>query len=315
MKTVIFCYSENGRKLAEDLKVKLGEATIKYKDHADLGTLFKESDALIFICATGIAVRLVAPYLESKTTDPAVIVIDDRGRNVIPLLSGHIGGANALAKEIAGKIDAAAVITTATDGAGKFACDTWAVTHGCAISSLEAAKEISAKILQKDVSIKSEFPLPEKLPYGLKATDSNADIYIGIKKEKATLNLIPKIVTVGIGCRKGTPKEQIKELISEQDIDERAIEKLASIDIKQDEPGLKELAEELNVPIVFYTAEELKAVPGDFTDSKFVEETTGVGNVCERAALKDSDKLILKKTAKDGVTVAAAIRDWRPEFE
>ncbi len=323
MKTAILCFSENGLKLAEGLAKSLdGETTVRFKEHDNLGTLFKESDALIFICAAGIAVRLVAPYLESKTTDPAVLVIDDQGRHVISLLSGHIGGANALAKEIAGRIGAEAVITTATDGAGKFSCDAWAATHGCSISSMETAKKISAAILERDIPISSEYELPGCLPNGLVKGDSgDLGIYIGIKTAepyRETLRLVPSVVTVGIGCKRGTEAQRlidaVKEVLKDNEIDEKAIDHIASIDIKKDEEGLLACADYFGVPTAFYSAEVLNDIQGEFDESDFVKEMTGVGNVCERAAVAQGGRLIVGKTTKGGITVAVSVKDRRIEF-
>lgn len=226
---------------------------------ADMGEIFAENDALIFICACGIAVRDVAPYLKNKTTDPAVLVLDDRGKFVIPILSGHIGGANALAQHIAEKIGAVPVITTATDGLGKFSCDTWAVTHNCAISSMKTAKDVSAAILTEDVPLSSEFTLPQTLPDGLAAADSGElGIFIGIRATEpytSTLRLIPRIVTLGIGCRRDTPVKTIyaavKQTLEAHCIDPRAVGCVASVDVKKDEAGLIECAKILKAPTVF----------------------------------------------------------------
>ena len=116
-------------------------------DKAVYGASFSSMDALIFVGACGIAVREIAPYVKSKKTDPAVLCIDEAGRFVIPLLSGHIGGANALAVELAEKLGATAVVTTATDVRGKFSVDAWAARHGCVISDMGLAKAVSAAIL------------------------------------------------------------------------------------------------------------------------------------------------------------------------
>ena len=172
MRTALICFSDAGSALALRLSALLGQDpsavhsiakfaekygfTSHEKIAADMGELFRTHDALVFIGACGIAVRDIAPHLKSKTEDPAVLVIDDRGRYVIPILSGHIGGANALAKEIAAMLGAVPVVTTATDGAGRFSCDAWAAAHNCAISSMTKAKEISARILTEDIPI---FPI------------------------------------------------------------------------------------------------------------------------------------------------------------
>ncbi|MBQ6117678.1 MAG: cobalt-precorrin 5A hydrolase, partial [Clostridia bacterium] len=290
---------------------------------ADMGDLFSSNDALIFISAAGIAVREIAPHLKSKTEDPAVLVMDDGGKYVIPILSGHIGGANALARKIEALTGAKAVVTTATDGAGRFSCDAWATKHNCAISSMRLAKKVSAAILTREIPVFAEFPLPETLPCGLfPCASGELGIHIGIRTAspfEETLRLIPRIVTVGVGCRKGTPEETVtgavNEILQQNGIDPQSVKRVASIDVKKEEPGLLACAEKLGVPAYFYTAEELDAVPGEFHESEFVRQTVGVGSVCERAAVKSAGgKLIIPKTATDGVTVAAAMEDWSVVF-
>lgn len=334
----VFCYSDAGSELAIKLCGLLGlelkqvHSTSKFADRygftahesisKDMKDLFRQSDALVFIGAAGIAVRTIAPYIVSKVSDPAVIVMDDRGRFVISLLSGHIGGANDIARGIADLIGAEAVVTTATDGAGRFSCDAWASAHSCAISSMKTAKDVSAAILTRDIPVSSEYDLPDQLPAGLvKSTDGELGIYIGIKKEEpytATLRLIPRIVTLGIGCRRGVSSDEImsavRSVLGDRGIDIRAVCRIASIDVKKDEEGLLKAAGKLGAETEFYTAEELNAVPGEFEESEFVKKTVGTGNVCERAAAITGGEIIIKKTAMTGVTVAASIEDWRTEF-
>lgn len=337
MKTAVFCFSENGAALAKRIcellslpysdvhtieKFALPHGFTAHKSVcADMGELFHSHDALIFICACGIAVRDIAPYLKNKTVDPAVLVLDDTGRFVIPILSGHIGGANRLAVDLAERLGATPVITTATDRASRFSCDAWAAEHNCAISSMRVAKDISAAILNEDISLSSEFVLPEILPCGLNRNDSDIGIYIGIHSitpYKTTLRLIPRIVTLGIGCRRGVSRETIsaavRSVLEDANIDLCAVERVASIDKKSDEVGLLEFVEVSGLPIEFYSADELLKVEGEFSESEFVRSTVGVGNVCERSALYRGGRIIINKTARDGVTVAAAIRNWRIEF-
>ena len=133
-----------------------------------------------------------------------------------------------------------------------------------------------------------------------------------------TLRLIPKVLHLGIGCRRGIEKEAIERAVEqvfrENGLDFRAVSCVASIDLKQDEEGLLSFCEEQNIPIHFYTAEELTALPGEFTPSPFVQKVTGVDNVCERAALLSADHLMIKKTACHGVTVAVAMENWEVHF-
>ena len=153
------------------------------------------------------------------------------------------------------------------------------------------------------------------------ADSGNVGISISVHREEPfakTLRLIPKILHLGIGCRKGTPKEAIREaveaVLEAHSLDRRAIKCAASIDLKQEEPGLLEFFREWNLPVRFYTAEELRAVPGEFTPSGFVQSVTGVDNVCERSALMGAENLIVKKTAGNGVTVALAEEHWEVHF-
>ncbi len=129
---------------------------------------------------------------------------------------------------------------------------------------------------------------------------------------------MPRIIHLGIGCRKGISFEAVSEavetVLKENGIDRRAVKCVASIDLKKDEEGLLEFCEKNSLPVSFYTAEELSRVPGEFSSSGFVKSVTGVDNVCERAALLGAGKLIIKKTAVNGVTVAAAEEEWEARF-
>lgn len=283
---------------------------------------FSASEALVFVSSCGIAVRSIAPFIKSKTTDPAVVAVDETGRFAVSLLSGHLGGANALAERIASALGAVPVITTATDSNGRFSVDSWAKTQGLAISDMGMAKAVSAAVLEGDVPIKSDLQIMGELPAGLKTGEGETGVYVSYRTAepfKRTLRLIPKCVVLGIGCRRGTPKEAIENAVrtalSENGIDPKAVKSAASIDLKKDEEGLNEYCRENGLSISFYSAEELNAVRGDFTPSGFVKSVTGVDNVCERAALLGADELIIKKTAANGVTVAAALQKTEVRFE
>lgn len=286
------------------------------------GECFASSEFMIFVGSCGIAVRKIVPYVHDKRTDPAVVCVDELGTFVIPLLSGHIGGANALARKLAESLHATPVITTATDINRKFSVDTWATEHGCAISSIKLAKAVSAAILEGDIPLKSDFPIVGNLPNGvIPGENGNLGIYLTITDKEPfenTLRLTPKLLHLGIGCRRGTEKEAIanavEQVFRENGLDFRAVKCAASIDLKQDEEGLLSFCKEQSIPIHFYTAEELTALPGEFTPSPFVRKVTGVDNVCERSALVGADNLIVKKTACHGVTVAVAMENWEVHF-
>lgn len=337
MKIAVFAYSRQGCRTAQRImrcfeREELRAYTMERFQEPDFGpvpsspdfygTIFENTDAMIFVGACGIALRKIAPYVRSKQTDPAVVVVDELGKFVIPILSGHIGGANALAQMLAEKLGAIPVITTATDIHHKFSVDAWAVENGCKLSSLGMAKAVSAAILEGGVPLCSDFPIVTGLPSGVVPGDSG-EVGIRITCEKdgpfgKTLRLIPPVLHLGIGCRKGVEAEVIREavdrVLSSHNLDRRAVKCVASIDLKAEELGLLQFCQEEKLPVSFYSGEKLQAVPGEFTPSEFVRGVTGVDNVCERAALMGAEKLIVRKTPRSGVTVAVAMEHWEVHF-
>lgn len=287
------------------------------------GNRFAQDDALIFIGACGIAVRAIAPFVRDKRTDPAVLCVDELGRFVIPLLSGHIGGANDLARTLSDRIGAMCVVTTATDVHKRFSVDAWAARQGLLIDDMRAAKAVSAAILEGAVPLKSDFPIAARLPAGVVPGETGAvGIYLtaGLGHPfETTLRLIPRVLILGIGCRKGVSAEAVAQAVSrtlaDAGLDIRAVKCAASIDIKREEPGLLEYCQEAGLPIRFYPAQTLMEVEGDFTSSEFVKKTTGADNVCERAAMVEARRLLVRKTALNGVTVAVAAENWEAHFE
>ena len=181
------------------------------------GPLFAWADALVFVGAAGIAVRSIAPYVRDKRTDPAVLCVDERGGFVVPLLSGHIGGANELARRLAGALGAVPVVTTATDINGKFSVDAWAARQGLIITDLSAAKAVSAAILEDTVPLCCDAPLVGELPPGTTAGDSGAlGVCISWRRKKPfakTLLLVPPVLHLGLGCRLGATSEAIREAV------------------------------------------------------------------------------------------------------
>lgn len=295
------------------------------------GEQFRTKDGILFIGATGIAVRSIAPFVQSKTKDPAIVVMDEKGVFAISLMSGHLGGANELAGVLANLTGAIPVITTATDVNGRFAVDVFARKNGLYISNMKYAKEISADVLdEKKIGFYSDYPVIGRIPEEMEVWEEGQvfegtngiciSVYENQEPYKQTLHLIPKILTVGVGCKKGTPAslimEKIQKVLSEHHISEQSIRRLASIDLKAEEAGLIQCARDLNVEFLTYSAEELGRVKGDFTESVFVASVTGVSNVCERSAVRGSDYgvLLCPKTAGDGVTVALAIEEYMVDF-
>lgn len=254
---------------------------------------FDSSDALLFIGACGIAVRAIAPLVKDKTTDPAVVVMDEAGRHVIPLLSGHIGGANALAMQIAEKTGATPVVTTATDLRGLPAIDSWAVENDCAIENPAAIKAVSAAALAGR-------------PVGVAITERQIRPPFPV-----TLFLRPRTLVLGVGCKRDTDPDAFEEnaldFLRQCGVSLLSVRALATIDVKKDEAALNRFCEKYRLPLLPYSADALRDVPGVFAHSDFVEKTVGVGNVCERAAaLASGGVLLMGKTARAGITFALA---------
>lgn len=278
---------------------------------------FSSRDGLIFVSACGIAVRAVAPHVRDKLTDPAVVSVDEAGRFAVPLLSGHVGGANDLARTVAALTGGTAVISTATDVNNRFAVDQWAARQGMAFDCRALAKEISAAVLAGEpIGMASDYPMTSPLPKGVMAGPAELGFYVTSRTGQPdpfpkTLRIWPKALHLGIGCRRGTPPERVEEAVArvleERHLARGAVRDVSSIDLKQDEEALRVLSEKNGWPLVFYAAEELREVEGEFTPSPFVASVTGVDNVCERAAVKRSGgRLIVPKSAWNGVTVAVA---------
>ncbi|HCT92943.1 MAG TPA: cobalamin biosynthesis protein CbiG [Lachnospiraceae bacterium] len=352
----IVCFSENGKQTAREaadyLKGQGKSVQLWLKSrYAAAENLFHPVDEpladwagarwkcglLVFVGALGIAVRAIAPHVKSKKTDPAVLVLDEGKHFCIPLLSGHLGGANEAALGLAAHTGSVPVVTTATDVHSLFAVDVFAKKNGLQIDSMTLAKEVSAALLAgQTVGMYSELPVENTVTSGIlcgltvygteqEAADGGLPlgIYIGYRTDCApfskTLKLVPDGLAVGIGCRKGAAAETVAALFYQvmEGLDVRAVGQLASIDLKKDESGIRKLAESLGVPFVTYDPESLEKVPGTFSVSAFVKDITGVDNVCERSAVLASGNgtLIRKKCPGRGVTAAVAAGNRRIRFE
>ncbi|MCR4651268.1 MAG: cobalamin biosynthesis protein [Lachnospiraceae bacterium] len=292
---------------------------------------------LLFIGACGIAVRAIAPFIKDKTSDSPVLVMDEDGRYIIPILSGHIGGANELAVTIGAYIGAIPVITTATDLRGSFAVDIFAKRNGLKIFNKEGIAAVSSKVLAGEaitISIDGDNsgcidPLMKKetgddirlIPY---PPEDEVDILItsGIPKCSYGIWLIPCEYVIGMGCRKDKDPAEveafIEEMLNKFGIRMDAVYALASIDKKKDEEAFVSWSRKNDIPFVTYSAGRLGSLTGDFRSSEFVMEQVGVDNVCERAALagcEGNGSIFCNKTARDGMTIAIAKREWRVTFD
>ena len=340
MKVSIIAFTDNGMDIAYKLSNSLSESNDVDFTRCGKGALstwteehFSTNDALIFIGAIGIALRAIAPYIKTKTKDSAVVVVDELGQFSIPILSGHIGGANELALQISKYLGSIPVITTATDINKVFAVDTWAKSQGLQILNPECIKLVSSKLLKgESVHVKSDYPIQGNFPKNVYLNDLEDsrvgyDVIITHKDlenecKNDTLLLVPQIITVGIGCRKDIIFEAIESsilnILESENYHILSINALASIDKKANEKGILEFAKKYDLPFNTYSAEELNSLEGDFTKSEFVKSVVEVDNVCERSAVIESNgKLIRRKDTCDGagVTVALAINDPNISWE
>ena len=275
-------------------------------DEDGIRNMAARTDVIIFVSAVGIAVRAAAPYAVSKTVDPAVIAVNDNCDYVIPLLSGHIGGANMIAQSLAEDLDAEAVITTASDSAGVKAVDLFAQEKGFAIEDMQAAKLATASMLRRS-DVRNE----DEDCFKISNIDGNNVLMIN----DISVKLRPLRYCVGIGCKKETDPfemaEFVKDVLDSAGIAASEIYRVASIDIKAGEPAVKVVAELLGAPFFVYSTEQLARVDGEFSRSEFVRSVVGVDSVCERsaaAACGGAYRLVVSKQVRNGITVAVAER-------
>lgn len=319
----ILSFTDKGDSLADQLSVKLGAKSYKNSEKKikdQMGEIWAKSRAIIFISACGIAVRYIAPFIVHKKSDPAVLVVDDTGKFVISLLSGHLGGANDLARDLSSFLDnSIAVITTASDNRGFESLDNFAKKNGLKIESFEALRKILGLMVNgEEIGLYSEIKerpdyekikylnLEESLNYKGKGFVNISDKLI--LNKSCTLNLVPKDLYLGIGCKRGKSKDEILDLIDQSfdrlKLNKLAIKKIGSIDLKKDELGLIETVKDLGVEIEFFTSDQLSQFDDLFPKSDFVKKIVGVTNVCQSSAHIMTKNVITEKICKNGVTLA-----------
>ncbi len=331
------------KNLAEKDLVESGLSYVEQPLTEWTGEQMKARRSLLFIGACGIAVRAIAPFLTDKLNDVPVLVMDEQGRFVIPILAGHVGGANELALSLAERMGSTPVITTATDLNHCFAVDLFARRNALHIVNKDGIAKVSSRILAgEEVTMAvEEGHLREEeaqtlrgrrvsrktnIPEGIRLVSTEAPVDVLVAPASygkgRLLTLRPKEYVIGIGCKRGKAAEQIDHFVNralkESGISMEQVAAFASIDRKKDEEGILWMSSHYGISFVTCSAEELQQVEGNFHASEFVKSQVGVDNVCERAALRFSGPdgiLVTGKQAEDGITVAIAKRRWSVSFD
>jgi len=333
----VWAITPNGAALAERIASGVAQAEVYVSDKPGIAAAsaarfacladavaerFHRCAGHVFVMAAGIVVRTIAPLMIHKTRDPAVVVVDDRGQFAVSLLSGHIGGANRLAEQVAAVIGAHPVITTATDVNVVPAIDVLAMDLGLRIENSQAIKTVNMALLTGS-AVEVHDPwgvLTDRIPNAAAFSSSGALIPARVYADDrisetppGALVLRPPTLVAGIGCNRHTSAAEIRGLLfgtlHEAGLAGASLKRLASIDLKADEPGLATLAQELGLPLEFFSREEIGVVQDAMpTPSAAVEKHIGVKSVCEAAAILASrgGALIVPKRSSRNATVAIA---------
>ena len=344
MNTAYFYLTDEGGKLAHKLAAAHpGDIYNKENFKENLRAGFDRYDSLVCIMATGIVVRILAPLIVHKTSDPAVVVLDQKGKYAISLLSGHLGGANDLAREMASISGGEAVITTATDVAGELSFDTFAKKYDMAIENIGQLKHISGALLSgKKVNVFTDKNAAELYPELAKeqkrgmiailplseffktyAIESNIPAVViderlfvsnsTVPQAAPVLYLRPRTICAGIGCKRNMEQKPIEEALlqtlKEEGIHLLSLKCIATIPLKSDEPGIIGTAANLNVSLQIIPTEEIENLDISqlgIQTSEFVASQTGVLSVSTACSYLASDKgTILRDKAKyKGITIA-----------
>lgn len=333
MKIIAYSFSDLGGvlgdRLSKDRELKVEHrrsSELDKKVSEDLKDVFYDSDAIIFIGATGIAVRLIAPFIKHKSKDPAIICIDDKSRFIISLLSGHLGGANSLTERLAEKLDAIPVITTASDSRGIEAIDLFAQKNDYHMENMKMVTEVTRKMVDgKNILFFSEraekinynnlillndiekFELEDQVDGAIIVTSKNIDIDKRLKDIPVCI-LRPKNLNIGIGCKKDMPKERIiqaiEDLFSELNLSTKSIKNIGSVEVKKNELGIIEAAKYFGVDFKIFTIDEIGKVDNKFNKSEFVKKTIGVYSVAEPSAYLLGGEFLSMRTTHEGITLS-----------
>lgn len=327
MKIAIITVTNAGKILGESIQNQLlkDNTIIKvelfHKNvNKTLNNYFNKFDCIIGIMATGIMVRNICALINNKENDPAVLVIDEKGKHVISLLSGHLGGANKLTHKIARLIGSEAVITTSTDINHKFGVDCIANKYYFKLKPLSNIRSINSYLINNQsvwINYNSQYEYlwnDENISNSYEKGNDHSNKLL-VSNGDVELELIPKKIVVGLGSRKDISNKKVLKAIysaiSNLDLPVERINTLATGEMKKNECGILEASKILNKPLKVVSESTLKKFTNpDMNDSEFVKSKFGIGGVCEPSSLIEAGKnsrLILRKSSYDGVTVAISL--------
>ncbi|GGE13272.1 cobalamin biosynthesis protein [Marinithermofilum abyssi] len=355
-RVAVVAITKHGVEMGRELAEKLPASSLYYMDKFRQGDeeerrislfsgsvrkilpdLFQQYDGIILFISLGAVVRMIAPILKDKKTDPAVVVVDDRGEHAISVLSGHLGGANELTRRVAGALGAKPVITTASDVQQTIPVDLFGRSFGWEIESFDRATPVSAAVVNEEPVVLIQesgetgwWPYQRPLPSHIRVCRSTEEAWnlsfqaalvvthrllTPEEEERFLSNGVlyrPKVIVLGIGCNRGTSMEEIEEVVlttlKEERLALKSVRNLATIHLKKDEPGLLSLAEKYGWDLEIYTPDELNTVPLK-NPSETVYQYTGAYGVSEPAALLSagSREPLLEKKKSGNVTISIAL--------
>ncbi len=305
----------NGRRNAAPLADAWPDARLyEGKAKEALHRAWNECDGIVLFLATGAAVRLIGPLLESKHQDPGVVTVDDAARFAVALCGGHDGGANVLAGRVAEALGATPVITTASDSLGVPALDSLGEKFGLRLEEDSDLASVGAALVSgEEVHLVSDrrWPLGSLPENVVLAHEPEAPlIFISdrlLQTPRPAVVYRPPSLVAGVGCSRGAGADEILDRLGlsleEAGLSEKSVAALASIDVKRDEAGLLAAAEKLEVPIRFHSAETLAAVKTP-NPSEVVREAVGTPSVAEAAVIASGAEFVVEKRKSANSTVA-----------
>lgn len=308
----------------EKIAVRAGKQSFS-KIEACVAKIFYDMDALIFISSCETAIRAIAPFIRSRATDPAVVSVDELGQNVVSLLSGQMLTSNELAYTLSDQIAATPVITNGGAKGAIFSVEGFARKNHLFVVESVLAKEISNDLLYgKPVGFECDYYIEGKVPESIGGDSKESGIFVSTDLLSNpfvnTLHLVPKNIIIGIVCNPGTPAREIEHFLysnlEKYHLPISRVGRICSLHVLDDEPGIAEVAESLQVKYQTYSDDTLLEVNGNYSDKDPIGDIFNIDHASERCALRGSHggKLIIKTQTTGGISMAAAVKKLTIRF-